>query len=73
MTFENVGVIATPTDRQKSEEEISALEHMEKSITKVGNPYEIWLPYEKFDVMPKNDAVGYQRLRYIERKGSNIR
>jgi hypothetical protein len=41
MTLENVGVIATPTNRRKSEEEISALEHVKKSITIVGKHYEI--------------------------------
>jgi hypothetical protein len=73
MTLENFGVIATPTDRRKSEEERSALEKMEKSITKVGNHYEVCLPYGEFDVMPTNEAVAYQRLRCIRRKVSNIK
>jgi hypothetical protein len=73
MTLENFGVIATPTDRQKSEEERSALEQMEKSITKVGNHYEVCLPYQEFDVMPTNEAVAYQRLRCIRRKVSKIK
>jgi hypothetical protein len=56
MTLENFGVITTSTDRRKSEEERSALEQMEKSITKVGNHYEVCLPYGEFDVMPINTS-----------------
>jgi hypothetical protein len=54
MTLKNFGVITTPTDHRKSEEEGSALEQMEKSITKVGNHDEVCLPYEEFDVLPNN-------------------
>jgi hypothetical protein len=46
MTLENFGVITTPTDRRKSEEERSAPEQMEKSITKVGNQLKFTLLYE---------------------------
>jgi hypothetical protein len=57
MTLENVCIIATSTDRRKFQEERSALEQIEKSITKVVNHYEVCLPYGKFDVMPNNEAV----------------
>jgi hypothetical protein len=73
MTLEHFGVITTTTDRRKSEEESSAQEQMEKSITKVGNHYEVCLPYGEFDVMPHNEAVAYQRLRCTERKLSKIK
>jgi hypothetical protein len=73
MTLENFGVNATPTDHRKSEEGRSALEQMEKSITKVGNHYEVCLPYGEFDVMPNNEAVVYKRLRCTERKVSKFK
>jgi hypothetical protein len=73
MTLENFGVIATPTDHRKFEEERSVLEQMEKSITKVGNHYEVCLPYGEFDVMPNNKAVAYQRLRCTGRKVSKFK
>jgi hypothetical protein len=47
MTLENFGLITTPTDRRKSEEERSALEQMEKSITEIGNHYKVCLLYEE--------------------------
>jgi hypothetical protein len=73
MTLEHFGVITTTTDRRQSEEESSAQEQMEKSITKVGNHYEVCLPYGEFDVMPHNEASAYQRLRCTERKLSKIK
>jgi hypothetical protein len=64
MTFKNFWEITTTTDRRKSKEEKSALEQTEKSITKVGNHYEVCLLY--------NEAIAYQRLRCTERKVSKI-
>jgi hypothetical protein len=73
MTLGNFGIFATPTDRRKFQEERSALEKMKKSITKVVNHHEVCLPYGKFDVMPNNEAVAYQRFRCTEKKVFDIK
>jgi hypothetical protein len=55
-------------DRQKSEDDRGALEKIGNSIEKVGNHFEVGLPYINFETMPNNQQPAIYRLMYTGKK-----
>lgn len=69
MSLENFGVVATSTDRQKSEDDRKAVELAESTIKNIGSRYEIGLPFvNREDKFVESYTTAFHRLQCTERK-----